>query len=538
MAIIVSQIKTSIDEPKENAVKKALSSLGLSKSEVKTAKLHKTSVDARRGVSFVSSVYIELFGGKKERALAEKNSSVRFVSEDKFEFTFGSERLDGDIFIAGFGPAGMFCALTLCEFGYKPVVLERGAAMDERVSAVESYWRGGKLDPRTNVQFGEGGAGTFSDGKLTTRINDPLCSRVLEKLCEFGAPEEILTKAKPHIGTDKLRGIVKNLRKRIIELGGEVRFLSPLEDISISGGKLRCITVNGEKLKNGALVLSIGHSAHDTFEMLLRNGVELVPKPFSVGARIEHLQSDIDKALYGKYAGHPALPPAEYALSYHDGGKNGRGVYTFCMCPGGYVVASASGNGTIVTNGMSYFDRSGKNANSAVLVSVSPDDFGDIKNSPLSGVEFISRLETRAYELGAKGGANGAAPAMLTREFIGNGGAFSLGRVTPTYPLGVEPCDLNLLFPGYIASSLKNGIMHFERQISGFSDIDSVLTAIETRSSSPVRIPRGEDLTALGCDNLYPCGEGAGYAGGIMSAAVDGIKVAVKIMEKYGRSPD
>ena len=533
MAIIVSQIKTSIDQPKDAAIKKAITALRLSKSEVKLAKLHKTSVDARHEVSFVSSVYLELFSEKKERSLAEKNTLVRLISEEKLEVTFGSRELDGDIYIAGFGPAGMFCALTLCEFGYKPIVLERGAAMDERISAVESYWRGGALDPRTNVQFGEGGAGTFSDGKLTTRINDTLCSRVLEKLCEFGAPEEILIKAKPHIGTDKLRGVVKNLRHRVIELGGEVRFLSPLEDISISGGKLRSVTVNGAELPCGVLVSAIGHSAHDTFEMLIKNGIELVPKAFSVGARIEHLQSDIDKALYGKHAGHPALPPAEYALSYHDSGKNGRGVYTFCMCPGGYVVASASADGSIVTNGMSCFARDGANANSAVLVSVTPDDFG---RSPLAGVDFIDRLEAAAYELGAKGGTNGAAPAMLTREFVGGGSAFSLGKVTPTYPLGVEPCDLNLLFPEFISKPLKNGIMHFERQISGFSDNNSILTAIETRSSSPVRIPRNDKLVSTGCENLYPCGEGAGYAGGIMSAAVDGIKVAIKIMEKYKRN--
>ena len=533
MAIIVSQIKTPLDKPNNEAaaVEKAISALRLSKSEVTLAKLHKTSVDARRGeVMFVSSVYLELASKSKERAIAEKNTSVRLVSKQKLELTFGDKAPDGDILIAGFGPAGMFCALTLCEFGYKPIVLERGAAMDERVSAVEGYWRGGVLDPRSNVQFGEGGAGTFSDGKLTTRINDPLCSRVLEKLREFGAPDEILIKAKPHIGTDKLRGVVKNLRKRVIELGGEVRFLSPLENISISGGSIRSVTVNGAELPCGVLVSAVGHSAHDTFEMLLRNGIELIPKAFSVGARIEHLQSDIDKVLYGKYAGHPALPPAEYAFSYHDGGKNGRGVYTFCMCPGGYVVASASADGSIVTNGMSYFDRSGTNANSAVLVSVTPDDFG---NAPLSGADFIRRLETSAYELGARGGVNGAAPAMLTREFISGNSAFSLGKVTPTYPLGVESRDLGQLFPKFISEPLRNGLSYFDKRIKGFADSDSVLTAIETRSSSPVRIPRNDSFTAIGCDNLYPCGEGAGYAGGIMSAAVDGIKTAIKIMEKY-----
>lgn len=530
MALIISQIKTTLDQPKEFAIGKALSALKLSKSDVKTAKLYKTSVDARHEIMFVSSVYIELFNAEKEKQLAGRHVNAKLFERQELSMEFGSDAPDGEIIIAGFGPAGMFCALTLCEFGYKPIVIERGAAMNERVSAVERYQNGGALDPQTNVQFGEGGAGTFSDGKLTTRINDPLCTRVLERLCEFGAPEDILTNAKPHIGTDKLRDVVKNLRKRVIELGGEVRFLSRLEDVRINGGIIRSVRVNGGEIKCGALALCIGHSAHDTFEMLLKNGVELVPKAFSVGARIEHLQSDINKALYGKFAEHPALPPAEYALSYRE---NGRGVYTFCMCPGGFVVASASSVGSVVTNGMSYFDRAGENANSAVLVSVSPDDFG---SEPLSGVEFIRRLESKAFELGAKGGVNGAAPAMLTREFISGGSAFSLGRVTPTYPLGVQPCDLKELFPDFVSEYLIKGIRQFERKIRGFSDSGSVLTAIESRSSSPVRIPRGENGEALSCGGLYPCGEGAGYAGGIMSAAVDGIKTAVKIMEKYSRN--
>lgn len=524
MALIVSQIKTTLDEAKDNAVGKALSLLSVSRKEVRAARLYKTSVDARRDICFVSSVYVELFSSAKEKKLANRYQNVRLHEESELSVDFGSERLDGDIYIAGFGPAGMFCALTLCEFGYKPIVLERGAAMDERIKAVEGYWNGGALNTTTNVQFGEGGAGTFSDGKLTTRIGDPLCSRVLERLCEFGAPEEILTKAKPHIGTDKLRAVVKNLRNKVIEYGGEVRFLSPLEEINLAGGHISEITVNGIAERCGALVLAVGHSAHDTFSMLLRNGVTMIPKPFSVGARIEHLQSDINAALYGKHAGHPALPPAEYQLSYREGE---RGVYTFCMCPGGYVVASASENGTIVTNGMSYFDRAGDNANSAVLVSVTPDDFG---KEPLAGAEFIHRLEQRAFELG-KGA--GKAPAMLTREFVGAGGALTLGRVTPTYSLGVESADLKQLFPQHISEIMARGIKYFDRRIGGFSDSDSVLTAIETRSSSPVRIPRVEAGFAECADNLFPCGEGAGYAGGIMSAAVDGIRTAIRIMEKY-----
>lgn len=530
MAIIISQIKTSLDEPRENAVAKALSALRLKPGDAAEARLYKSSVDARREVCFVHSVYIRLKDARRERSLAEKRQDVRLYAPGELTVKRGSEGMDGRIYVAGFGPAGMFCALTLCEFGYRPVVLERGADMDRRISAVESYWKGGPLDRSSNVQFGEGGAGTFSDGKLTTRINDPLCSRVLERLAEFGAPQEILTQAKPHIGTDKLRNVVKSLRRKVIELGGEVRFLTPLEGVRLRDGRLSSIRINGSDVPCGALALAVGHSAHDTFRMLLESGVELVPKPFSVGARIEHLQTDIDLALYGKYAGHPALPPAEYQLSYHD---NGRGVYTFCMCPGGYVVASASEPGTVVTNGMSYFDRSGRNANSAVLVSVGPEDFG---GGPLGGAEFIQRLEQRAFEMGG----SGRAPAELTREFVNGGGSFtlgngaiSLGKVEPTYSPGVQPADLNCLFPEYVSTPLKNGLKYFDRRIPGFSDSDSVLTAIETRSSSPVRLPRNEQGLAACADNLFPCGEGCGYAGGIMSAAVDGIRTAVKIMEKY-----
>lgn len=524
MAVIISQIKTSPDEPRDNALEKALSRLSLRREEVQSLRLYKTSVDARKDICFVSSVFIQLKNPAKEKKLAEKYQNVRLYGQEELKVDFGIEKPDGDIYIAGFGPAGMFCALTLCEFGYKPVVLERGADMDSRIRAVEGFWQGAELDPATNVQFGEGGAGTFSDGKLTTRIGDPLCTRVLERFVEFGAPEEILTQAKPHIGTDKLRGVVKNLRRRVLELGGEIRFLSPLTGVEIRSGRVESLRVNGADIPCGALALAVGHSAHDTFGMLHENGVELLPKPFSVGARIEHLQTDINRALYGKYAEHPALPPAEYQLSYHDG--SGRGVYTFCMCPGGFVVASASEPGTIVTNGMSYYDRAGKNANSAVLVSVSPEDFG---GGALGGMEFIRRLEQQAYRMGR----SGKAPAALTREFVSGGSAFTLGRVAPTYSLGVEPANLDVLFPQFVSRPMKEALRYFDRRIPGFSDSDSILTAIESRSSSPVRLPRNDAGYAACADNLFPCGEGCGYAGGIMSAAVDGIRTAVKIMEKY-----
>ncbi len=527
MAIIVSQIKTALDEPRDSALDKALARLSLRRGEVSALRLYKTSVDARKDICFVSSVYMELKDAAREKKLAEKHQNVRLYAPENLEVSFGSEKLKGDIYIAGFGPAGMFCALTLCEFGYKPVVLERGADMDSRIKAVEGFWQGGALDPATNVQFGEGGAGTFSDGKLTTRIGDPLCGRVLERLAEFGAPEEILTQAKPHIGTDRLRGVVKNLRNRVLELGGEIRFLSPLTGVDIRSGRVEKITVNGGEVPCGALALAVGHSAHDTFRMLHDSGVEIVPKPFSVGARIEHLQTDINRALYGRYAEHPALPPAEYQLSYHD--ASGRGVYTFCMCPGGYVVASASAPGPFVTNGMTYYDRAGKNATSAVLVSVSPEDLG---GGALGGMEFIQRLEQRAYQMGR----SGRAPAALTREFVSGGRGFTLGRVDPTYSLGVEPAELDSLFPEFVSAPMKEALRYFDRRIPGFSDSDSILTAVESRSSSPVRLPRNEAGYALCADNLFPCGEGCGYAGGIMSAAVDGIRTAVKIMEKY--APD
>lgn len=522
MPIIISQIKTSLDEDKNNAVSKALTMLGLKRSDCERAQIYKSSVDARHSVCFVHSVYVKLRDEKRELKLSKKHENVRLFADSRLDVHFGSNIADGEIYIAGFGPAGMFCALTLCEFGYKPIVLERGAAMEQRIAAVERYWSTGELNENANVQFGEGGAGTFSDGKLTTRINDPLCTRVLEKLCGFGAPDEIMTAAKPHIGTDRLREVVGNLRRRITELGGEVRFLSQLDGISLSGGRVKSITANGSEHKCGALVLAVGHSAHDTFEMLLKSGAELVPKAFSIGARIEHLQSDINSALYGKYAGHPALPPAEYQLSCH---INGRGVYSFCMCPGGYVAASASENGRIVTNGMSYYARDGKNANSAVLVSVNPEDFG---GGVLSGAEFISALERRAFALG-----RGKAPAQLTRDFISGRVTDKFGRVEPTYLPGVEPVNLGELFPQFIAQPLREGLLCFDRRIAGFSDSDGILTAPETRSSSPVRLPRNESGATACAENLYPCGEGCGYAGGIMSAAVDGIKTAVKIMEKY-----
>lgn len=526
----VNQVKVKPGQGEQDILQKAAKLLKLDAGEIRRMEILRCSIDARKKPEIWCSytVDVELKRPSLEPGICKRlgQAYVTRATRQTYQFPAGGDKpMPHPPVIVGMGPAGLFCAYYLALQGYKPIVLERGQDVDRRRSDVQRFWDEGILDPQSNVQFGEGGAGTFSDRKLTTRIGDPLCARVLDRLCRFGAPEEILLKAKPHIGTDRLRGVVANLRNEVIRLGGEIRFYSPLEDIRLQNGRVLSVTVNGEELPCGALAAAIGHSAHDTFEMLLKKGITLLPKPFSVGARIEHLQEDIDRALYGKYAGHPALPPAEYQLSYHD--SHNRGVYTFCMCPGGYVVASESENGTIVTNGMSRFARDGVNANSAVLVSVGPEDFG---SQPLSGVEFIHRLERHAFEM-TRG--TGKAPASLTREFLGNGGGLSPGSVVPTYPRGVEAADLRELFPDFVTMPLAEALGYFDRRIKDFADSDSVLTAIETRSSSPVRIVRGEDGAALCAENLYPCGEGAGYAGGIMSAAVDGIKTAVKIMERF-----
>ena len=523
MAIIISQIKTSISAGTDDITAAALKKLGIGQSGVKACHLHKTSLDARNNsdIKLVSSVWIELDSEKAEKSLCERDKSCSYVDQSIEIMPQKTNITKKKVVIAGFGPAGMFCALTLAEYGFEPIVLERGAAVDERVKAVESFWHGGAFSEQTNVQFGEGGAGTFSDGKLTTRIKDPMCRRILQRLVEFGAPQEILTKAKPHIGTDKLRSIVKSLRNRVIELGGEVRFNTKLDDIIIKNGAVAAAVANGQEIPCDAVVLALGHSARDTFEMLLGKGVFIEPKPFSVGVRIEHKQTDVDRSLYGKAAGTPSLPKGEYQLSHR---RSGRGVYTFCMCPGGTVVPSQSEENTVVTNGMSEFARDGENANAAVAVGVSPDDFG---KEPLDGVIFARSLERTAFALG---GRNYKAPASTVGNLLTGKGSLAESNIAPTYARGLAECDLAELFPDFITEMLKEGLVDFSHKMKCFGDRNAVLTAPETRTSSPVRITRGEDLCSLNVKGLYPCGEGAGYAGGIMSAAADGMNVAVQII--------
>ena len=522
MPLMINNIKAALSESEQSIVRKGLKLLCAQKASVKEAAVHKISLDARRqeNIHYVCSVYAELDSEESEKRLSERNKNITFISPSRFSPVICGGKARSRPVIAGFGPAGMFCALALAEQGYKPIVLERGQQIQKRTESVRSFWNGGTLSENSNVQFGEGGAGTFSDGKLTTRINDPLCSYVLERFVQFGAPKEIRTKAKPHIGTDNLRNIVKAVRERIIELGGEVRFDTRLTDIALENGRVSSVSTTSGSIECSALVLALGHSARDTFEMLASRGIFLEPKAFSVGARIEHIQSDVDKSLYGEHAGDPLLPKGEYQLSWRE---NGRGVYTFCMCPGGSVVAAASEHGGIVTNGMSEFARDGRNANAALVVGVTPVDFG---SKPLDGVAFARNIEQNAFKLTGSYKAAGT----TVKGFL-SGKPDLDTDILPTYSLGLCECDYTRIFPKFVTDMMALGLEKFSKKMACFGLQSAVLSAPETRTSSPVRITRTENLTAVGTQNLYPCGEGAGYAGGIMSAAVDGLKTALKLMQ-------
>ena len=427
------------------------------------------------------------------------------------------------VYIAGSGPAGLFCALRLLDHGIRPVLLERGKPVEERIKDVENFRAGGALDAGSNVQFGEGGAGTFSDGKLNTQTNSPLNRDVLDLFVRFGAPAEIAYLNKPHIGSDNLRKIVADMRNYILAQGGEVRFLSALTDVEIKDGKLSAVFVNGEREEADELVLAVGHSARDTFEMLLSRGFLIEQKPFAVGVRVEHLQSEIGKAQYG--SGYLALPPADYKLVSHAGE---RAVFTFCMCPGGVVIPAASEEGGVVTNGMSNYARDERNANSALIAQVIPSDFGS--EHPLAGVEFQRKLERAAFRAA---GGNYLAPVQLMGDFLAGKESYYFGSVRPSYARGTAFAPLESYLPPVVVSSLRAGIPDMARRFSVFSAFDAVLTGVESRTSSPVRIVRDESFRAAGKEDVYPCGEGCGYAGGITSAAADGLRVAETIARKY-----
>ena len=523
MPIIINQIKSSLSAKKDIIICKALKQAGLTNNDILTAEIHKTSLDARKqnNIQFVHSVFLQLKDNTKEQQLAKSNSNITYVESSNINPVISNVKKDGRVVIAGFGPAGIFCGLILAENGYNPLILEKGQEVDKRTQTVSDFWTTGQLNPQSNVQFGEGGAGTFSDGKLTTRIKDPICRYVLETFVKFGAPQEIMTKAKPHIGTDNLRKIIKSMREHIISLGGDIRFESEMSDFTLHNNTIKNVTFNNNTVNCSALVLAVGHSARNTFKMLAEKDIFLEPKPFSVGARIEHTQKSVNESLYGKNADNPLLPTGEYQLSYRD--NTGRAVYTFCMCPGGTVVPAASENEGIVTNGMSEFARNGENANAAMVVSVSPKDFG---YSPLDGIDFARQIEQNAF----RATNSYTAPATTVKGFLNRKPNLN-SSINPTYSLGLKPVEFRDIFPKSVTDMMEIGLNKFSHKMKCFGDENAILTAPETRTSSPVRITRTENLNSLSAENLYPCGEGAGYAGGIMSAAVDGIKIALKIME-------
>ncbi len=491
--------------------------------------VYRRSVDARRkdDIRFVYTILAEseIDLSLDPERLGREGFRVHTPQEIKYEF--GSEKSEYRPIVVGCGPAGMFCSLMLAEQGYRPILIERGEDIEKRIASVDAFFKGGALDAESNVMFGAGGAGTFSDGKLVTRINDPLCGYVLSRLRDFGAPEEILYKAKPHIGTDLLQGVVKELLQKVVDCGGEILYNCRLDSITNNtDGTVTAKTSCGE-ICGSCLILAIGHSARDTYSYLNSQGYSMIAKPFSVGVRIEHLRSDIEIGLYGKHAGDPLLGAAEYALSDT---KSGRGVYTFCMCPGGEIIAAASEEGGVVVNGMSKHARNGINSNSAVAVSIRPDDYD---GTPMGAIEYQRMLEKRAFALG---GGNHTAPIETLGDYLADKKSHlrSPGRVIPSYTRGlVSVCDISAIFPNYINDELRRGFSSFGKKLPGFNSPNAVMTAVESRTSAPIRILRDETGCACGCNSIYPCGEGAGYAGGITSAAVDGIKTALAVMKRF-----
>ena len=553
--IRLTEIRLPLDHA-ESALRAAvLARLGIADDALRTVTVFKRGYDARKraAIVFVYIVDCEVTG---EAALLARHAGdphlraapdmrYRVVAHAPADFA-ASERARP--VIVGFGPCGLFAALLLAQMGFRPLVLERGRAVRERTQDTWGLWRRGVLDPESNVQFGEGGAGTFSDGKLWSQVSDPrhLTRKVIAELIAAGAPEEIAFVAKPHIGTFRLVGVVERMRREIERLGGEVRFGARVVDVRIDAGRIRGLTVarDGtlEEIAAGHVVLALGHSARDTFAMLHERGVAMQAKPFSIGFRIEHPQGVIDRARFGaKHAGDPHLGAADYKLVHH--AKNGRSVYSFCMCPGGTVVAATSEAGRVVTNGMSQYSRNERNANAGIVVGIAPEDYrvatGSGEVGPLDGIAFQRFWESRAFALG---GESYAAPGQRVGDFLAGRASTAFEHVLPSYTPSVLPTDLATFgresLPRYAIDAIREALPAFARQIEGFAMEDAVLTGVETRTSSPLRMPRGKDLQSVNVAGLYPAGEGAGYAGGIMSAAVDGIEVAEAIaLQITGRPP-
>ena len=522
----LTEIKLPIEHPEGEIEAAIIKRLAIHAEELTGYVVFKRGVDARKKshILFTYTLDVEL---RDEAAILERfknDPHVKPAPDTGYHFVAQApQHLTERPVVIGMGPAGLFAGLLLAQMGFRPLILERGKAVRERTKDTWGLWRQGVLNPESNVQFGEGGAGTFSDGKLYSQIKDPrhLSRKVLEEFVKAGAPEEILYESHPHIGTFRLVGMVEKMRETIQALGGEIRFQSRVDDIEIEHGKVCGVVLSsGERIATHHLVLAIGHSARDTFEMLHKRGVYVEAKPFSVGLRIEHPQSLIDRARYGDNAGNPLLGAADYKLVHH--ASNGRSVYSFCMCPGGTVVAATSEAGRVVTNGMSQYSRNERNANSGIVVGITPEQ--DYPNGALAGIEFQRRWESRAFELG---GGNYCAPAQLVGDFLAGKPSMEFGAVQPSYTPGVHLTDLSTALPDYAVAAIREALPAFAKQIRGFDLADAVLTGVETRTSSPVRIKRNDaDLQSINTRGLYPSGEGAGYAGGILSAAVDGIKVA------------
>ncbi len=524
----LTEVKLSLEHP-EGALRSAiLKRLGIPDGDLIRFEIHRRGYDARKRteIALVYTLDVEV---RNESAVLKKLHGDKHVSvtpDMAYKFvTRAPTGLNSRPVIIGAGPCGLLAGLILAQMGFRPLLLERGKAVRERTKDTWGLWRKGELNPESNVQFGEGGAGTFSDGKLYSQIKDPQHHgrKVLEEFVKAGAPKEILYVSKPHIGTFKLVSMVEHMRATIESLGGEIRFQSRVVDVEIEAGQIRAVVLaDGERIAAGHVVLALGHSARDTFRMLHARGVYIEPKPFSVGFRIEHPQSLIDRCRFGDKAGDPTLGAADYKLVYHAG--NGRSAYSFCMCPGGTVVAATSEEGRVVTNGMSQYSRNERNANAAIVVGITPEDFpGDVKTNPLAGMDFQRHWEERAFQAG---GGGYAAPAQKVGDFLAGRPSTGPGSVLPSYTPGVHWTDLSTCLPDYVIATIREALPAFYKQIKGFAMDDAVLTGVETRTSSPIRLTRGDDYQSLNTRGLYPAGEGAGYAGGILSAAVDGIKVA------------
>ncbi|KOO15055.1 hypothetical protein AKJ18_08565 [Vibrio xuii] len=523
--IRLNEIKLPLDHEEEALTAAITKKLGISEDQVISYNVFRRGYDARKKANILLIYTLDVIV-ENEAALLEQFVSDPHVKETPdMEYKFvakAPENLTERPVVIGFGPCGLFAALILAQAGFKPIVVERGKEVRERTKDTFGFWRKRTLNTESNVQFGEGGAGTFSDGKLYSQIKDPnfYGRKVTTEFVAAGAPEEIMYVSKPHIGTFKLVTMIEKMRAKIIELGGEIRFSTRVDDIHMDGDQITGLTLsNGEEIKSRYVVLAVGHSARDTFEMLHERGVYMEAKPFSVGFRIEHKQSMIDEARFGKNAGHPILGAADYKLVHHC--KNGRTVYSFCMCPGGTVVAATSEEGRVVTNGMSQYSRSERNANSAIVVGIDPER--DYPGDPLAGIRFQRELESGAYVLG---GENYDAPAQKIGDFLKGRDPSEIGDVQPSFTPGIHLTDISKALPDFAIEAIREAIPAFDKKIKGFASDDGLLTGVETRTSSPVCIKRGKDFQSVNLKGFYPAGEGAGYAGGILSAGIDGIKVA------------